>query len=61
VNNEKQNFDRQLFEKLLKARSDTLITPQEAKRLAEVFASYQKRYPISFGTGMKKVARDWML
>ncbi len=58
---QKQEFDRQLFEKLLRARYDTVISTQEAKRLAEVFTSYQKRYPLAFGSGMKKVGRTWML
>jgi hypothetical protein len=57
----KQEFDRVLFEKLLRARSDTVISTQEAKRLAEVFSSYQKRYPLSFGSGMAKAGRNWML
>jgi hypothetical protein len=61
VNNEQQNFDRQLFEKLLKARSDIAISEKEAKRLAEVFASYQKRYPLAFGRGMQKIGRNWIL
>jgi hypothetical protein len=57
---QKQEFDRRLFEKLLRARSETTISAQEAKRLAEVFASYQKRYPIAFGN-MQKINRRWVL
>lgn len=58
---QKQEFDRQLFEKLLRARSDTVISTQEAKRLAEIFSSYKKKYPINFGSGMQKVGRNWVL
>lgn len=58
---QKQEFDRVLFEKLLRTRSDTVISAQEAKRLAEVFTSYQKRYPIAFGSGVKKIGRSWVL
>lgn len=58
---QQQNFDRALYEKLVKARSDTTISFEEAQRLARLFGNYQKRYPIVFGTGVKKVARDWML
>jgi hypothetical protein len=58
---QQQNFDRQLYEKLVKARSETTITEQEAQRLARLFGNYQKRYPLTFGSGVKKIARDWML
>lgn len=58
---QQKEFDRVLYEKLTRARSETTISVEEAKRLAQVFGTYQKRYPIVFGTGVKKVARDWML
>lgn len=58
---QQQNFDRQLYEKLVKARSETTLTAEEAKRLAKIFGNYQKKYPIVFGSGVKKVVRDWML
>jgi hypothetical protein len=58
---QQKNFDRVLFEKLLRARSEIIITAKEARRLAEVFSSYQKRYPLNFGQGMRKIERDWIL
>ena len=58
---QQQNFDQVLFEKLAKAQSETVITLAEAQRLAKLFGNYQKRYPIVFGGGVKKIQRDWML